>query len=119
MAPLGVFSDHADRLSSPCPAIGVELGLGTAPEEEPSCGGTSDRGELIACSSRRWEEIVLVLELCEACRPTSPTLVGVPYIVAREPEADDVGVNPTSDTSIRAADGRPSWLSLVKFSCLL
>src|SRR6266849_3317565 len=110
MAPFGVFSDHVDRLSSPCPAIGVELGLGTAPEEEPSCGGTSDRGELMACSSRRWEEIVPVPELCEACRPTSPTLVGAPYTVTKEP---DVGVNPTSDTSIRAADCRPSWLSLV------
>ena len=58
-------------------------------------------------------------ELCEGCRPTTPTLVGEPYTVAREPEADVVGVNPTSDTSIRAADGRPSKLSMVKSGCLL
>jgi hypothetical protein len=32
--------------------------------------------------------------------------------VTKEPEADAVGVNPTSDASIRAIDesGRPSWL---------
>jgi hypothetical protein len=103
-----VFSNHGDPLSSPCPAIGVELGLSTAPKEEPSCGGIGGG-----------EEMVPMLELCEACRPTSPTLVGAPYIVAREPEADVVGVNPTSDTSIRAADGCPSRLSLAKSGCLL
>ena len=42
-----VFSDHGDRLSSPCPAMGMELEL--------SCGGIGDG-----------EEIVPILELCEA-----------------------------------------------------
>jgi hypothetical protein len=98
-----VFSNHGDRLSGPCPVTGVELELNTAPKEGPSCEGIGGG-----------EEMVPMLELYETCRPTSPTLVGAPYIVAREPETDVVGVNPTSDTSIRAADGRPSRLPMVK-----
>ena len=42
--------------------------------------------------------------MCEARRQTSPNLVGTPYIVAGELEADVVGVNPMSDIPFRAAD---------------
>jgi len=47
------------------------------------------------------------------CKAFRPNLVGAPYMVPREPKADVLGVNLTSDTSISAADGsgRRSWLS--------
>jgi hypothetical protein len=41
----------------------VEPEPSTAPEEGLSWGGIGDGGELIACSSRRWEEVVPMLEL--------------------------------------------------------